>query len=160
MNKITEESGFTLIEALIAMIILSIGIMALYAMQTTATRGNAVAISITTATNRAQDQIEQLLVLPYDSPLISETGTANGCAGLNDRPGAGLKDTADQVSAADPDYTIYWNIANDCSLTEIPTAGVPVKEQQPPKHIRFFVVRTDMGVQKTIEFNYIKQNTM
>ncbi len=162
MNKLTDKSGFTLIETMVAIVVLSIGVMALYAMQTTAIKGNAVAISLTTAANLGQDRIELVMAQPYTDALLQDgAGATNGCAGLDDRPGGGTGNTSDNsfVSPSYPNYTVYWNVANDCSLPNIPDASAAVDEQK-PKHVRFFVVRSDLGIQKTISFNYIKQNTM
>jgi type IV pilus assembly protein PilV len=58
--------GFTLIEVLIVMSIFSIGILAVAAMQMTSTKGNASARRITEATALAENQIENLMQLPYD----------------------------------------------------------------------------------------------
>ena len=57
--------GFTLIEVLIVMAIFSIGILAVAALQITSTKGNASARRITEATALAENQIEDLMQLPY-----------------------------------------------------------------------------------------------
>ena len=54
-----KEKGFTLIELMIAMIVLGIGILALIQMQVAAMSGNSSANQMTIATTLAQDQIEQ-----------------------------------------------------------------------------------------------------
>ena len=155
-----------MIEALVAIVILSIGIIALYSLQTMSIKGNAIAISITTAANKGEDKIEEILALPYDTSAITGDPLgdtdSNGCAGLNDRPGAtgtGTDQIADHSDATDPHYTIYWNVAKNCTLSAIPNSAVDADEQK-PKHIRFFIVRSDLGIQKTIQFNYIKQNSI
>jgi type IV pilus assembly protein PilV len=58
--------GFTLIEVLIVMTIFSIGVLAVAAMQMTSTKGNASARRMTEATALAEEQIENLMQLPYD----------------------------------------------------------------------------------------------
>ena len=58
--------GFTLLEVLIVMAIFSIGILAVAAMQMTSTKGNASARRMTEATALAENQIENLMQLPYD----------------------------------------------------------------------------------------------
>jgi type II secretion system protein I len=63
--------GFTLIEVLIVMAIFSIGILAVAAMQITATKGNASARRITEATALAENQIENLMQLSYDHVDLS-----------------------------------------------------------------------------------------
>jgi type IV pilus assembly protein PilV len=61
-----EIKGFTLLEVLIVMAIFSIGILAVAAMQMTSTKGNASARRVTEATALAENQIENLMQLPYD----------------------------------------------------------------------------------------------
>jgi type II secretion system protein I len=61
-----NTKGFTLIEVLIGMAIFSIGILAVAAMQMTATNGNASARRITEATALAENQIEHLMQLSND----------------------------------------------------------------------------------------------
>ena len=61
-----EIRGFTLIEVLIALAIFSIGVLAVAAMQITTIKGNASARRITEATSLAENQIENLMQLPYD----------------------------------------------------------------------------------------------
>lgn len=61
-----NKKGFTLIEVLIGMVIFSIGILAVAALQASSTKGNASARRITEATALAESQIEDLMQLPYD----------------------------------------------------------------------------------------------
>lgn len=74
--KTQNQSGFTLIEALVAMVILTVGILSLYAMQTTAITGNVTASRLSVATAVATDCYERLWNTPYDHPLLSDTGGA------------------------------------------------------------------------------------
>ncbi len=67
MNKIIDNNrGFTLIEAIISLAVLSIGILALFAMQTLSIRGNANASRITTLATSGGDEIEQILTQDYE----------------------------------------------------------------------------------------------
>jgi type IV pilus assembly protein PilV len=86
-----DIKGFTLIEVLIVMAIFSIGILAVAVMQMTSTKGNASARRITEATALAENQIENLMQLPYDD---ADLNPAN-----NPHPGP-------QV----PPYTVSWNV--------------------------------------------------
>lgn len=61
MKNKSNQEGFTLIEVLTAMVVLTIGILSMYAMQITAIRGNSNANQITTASNLALSQIEEIL---------------------------------------------------------------------------------------------------
>ncbi len=61
MNKsvLISEKGFTLIEALIALFVLTIGVLGMMTLQTTAIRSNYRASSMTTASNVAAKRIEE-----------------------------------------------------------------------------------------------------
>lgn len=60
-----REGGFTLIEVLVAIAILSIGILAVATMQTTAISANNRGYRLTEATTLAQDRIEYLTTQPF-----------------------------------------------------------------------------------------------
>ena len=64
---VPHDRGFTLIEVLVAMSIFAIGILAIYAMQITATNGSAGARKRTEALSWAANQMEILRTTPYDS---------------------------------------------------------------------------------------------
>lgn len=117
-------------------------------MHIVAIKGNSVANSLTAAANWGVDTIEELQALPYDAPELDDGGgTNNGCAGLDDYP------NADHGPVTDGIYSIYWNVATDCTLTPVPL-------EQRPKHIRVIVNRSMLGIDKQVVFNYIKQNSM
>ena len=62
-----DSRGFTLVEVLIALAVFAIGILAIYAMQITATNGSAGARKRTEALSWAANQMEILRTTPYDS---------------------------------------------------------------------------------------------
>ena len=70
------DSGFTLIEVLVAMIILSIGLLAVASMQASAMRSNSFAERVTVITTVAQGAMEDLLARA-DSDPIFDTAAAN-----------------------------------------------------------------------------------
>lgn len=74
--------GFTLIEALIASVILAIGMLGIAGMQIASLKGNIFSSSLTQATFLAQDKLEYLKYLSYnDSDLSSgqhDEGTIPG----------------------------------------------------------------------------------
>jgi prepilin-type N-terminal cleavage/methylation domain-containing protein len=79
----TGQTGFTLLEVLIAVVIFTIGILSVNAMQITAIGANTAANRITESTTWASDRVESLLGLDYDDPALRD-GTADGDAGLDD----------------------------------------------------------------------------
>lgn len=146
MNKLTDESGFTLIETVIAIAIFTIAIISLYGLVTLSIKGNATAITVTTAANWAQSRVEVLLAKDYDDDDLDDpAGTNHGCAKL------GVYPDSDHMDNDDANYTIYWNVANDCTLEDTP-------DEQKPKHLRVIVTRKNWGDGKSVVLNYIKQN--
>ena len=71
-ETIIREEGFTLLEVIIAISILTVGLLAVASMQIMAISGNSTAYRLTEATNRTQVKLEQLLGLPYNAPDLSE----------------------------------------------------------------------------------------
>ena len=60
-----KERGFTLIEVLLSIAILSFGLLAVAKMQGSAIQGNFFASGKTEAVTWAQDRMERLMALPY-----------------------------------------------------------------------------------------------
>ena len=77
INVINTSSGFTLLETLIALMVLTIGVLGMMAMQTTAIRSNAKASSMTIASNIASSQIEKFRNTPYLALPPIGTNNAN-----------------------------------------------------------------------------------
>lgn len=170
IQKGLGEAGFTLIEAMIAMAIFAIGILALYAMQLAATKENITANRISTGSTWAVDRIEQLLALSYEDlvePVDADScnpgaNNVDGCVGVGDTGElTGFIARADHCDRlTDPLYNVYWNVATGCTLATIPDAASEAEEQK-PKHLKIVVTKlTGNGAEEKIyaEFSYIKQN--
>ncbi len=72
----TRERGFTLLEVIVAISILTFGLLAIASMQIYAIRGNSFAGGVTEGTTWAGDQLEKLMALPYtDDDLSAGTHT-------------------------------------------------------------------------------------
>jgi prepilin-type N-terminal cleavage/methylation domain-containing protein len=63
-KKHRKEKGFTLLEVMIAIAILSFGILAIASMQTSTINGNSVATRLTEGTSWAGNKMEELLTIP------------------------------------------------------------------------------------------------
>lgn len=63
--KLTEQ-GFSLIELMVSMVVLSVGLLGLAALQGTAINGNQHGSTISQATALAQDVVEQIRYTDYD----------------------------------------------------------------------------------------------
>lgn len=66
-GRLIGEGGFTLLEVIVAISILTFGLLAVASMQLTAIQGNYNASSITEGTTAAQDRLEQFLLQPYNT---------------------------------------------------------------------------------------------
>lgn len=67
-----REGGFTLIELMVAIAILSFGILAVATMQTSAMRANYRGYRLTEAITLAQDRVEYLKTQPYANLVIGD----------------------------------------------------------------------------------------
>ncbi|MBU1419956.1 MAG: prepilin-type N-terminal cleavage/methylation domain-containing protein [Proteobacteria bacterium] len=163
-QTLSDENGFTLIEALMAVVIFSIGLVAFFTMQTTVIKGNSTASGLTTASTWAADRVERLLATNYDDPLGDLfDGDGDGTAqdlnydGVDDNGGNfGLDDTGIAADGTDtsPDglYTIFWNVAD--WVTPVPSSN-----ESTVKAVRVIVQRNDLGSQKNVVLNYYIQKT-
>jgi type IV pilus assembly protein PilV len=73
-QSIGPDAGFTLVESMLALAIMSVGLLALAGLQITALRGNALSRSMTTAVSIAEQRLEQLKNTPY-SDIQAEAAT-------------------------------------------------------------------------------------
>ena len=67
---VQREKGFTLSEVLVALVVLSLGLLALESMHLAAIQVNTVAKRLTQATTLAQERAELLMALPYTDPTL------------------------------------------------------------------------------------------
>lgn len=104
-----NDKGFTLIEILIAITILSIGLLAVASMQISAIRGNSFANDLTEGTTLASEKLESIIRIAerdYNDTLLRDVDD-DGNSGL-DHSGA----DADFHNAG-PKYTVSYNISTD-----------------------------------------------
>ena len=91
--RLKQEKGFTLLEVIIAISILTIGLLAVASMQVAALKGDSFAHTRTEATTWAQDRLELLMSMPYNQVVTLGAG-------------------------AQPEgtYTVNWNVQNHPSV--------------------------------------------
>ncbi len=98
-----RQRGFTLIETMVAIAVLSLGLLGIASMQLTAVRDNTGANRMTESGTLAQDKLEELMALPYDDPWLEEAGNPPDL----DSDG----NTHQEVGPAG--YTIEWEVTDD-----------------------------------------------
>lgn len=77
LDMTNKENGFTLVEILIAIMVLAIAFLAMYQMQVMAIRGNETSNQVTVATILAQDKMEQIRNTTYDNVTSANFPTEN-----------------------------------------------------------------------------------
>jgi len=149
-----DERGFTLIEVIVALAILTIGILSVNAMQTASVRGNMTANNITIASTWAADKVEWIFGMDYED---LEDKNGNGLRLAQDTDGNGIDDDdegdnidgitnfgLEEVNAPDFDYsdvspdgryTVIWNIAEDVPMPDTKTIYVIVSNDVTGKSV-------------------------
>ena len=139
VNKDKSEKGFTLIEVLISLAILSIGILAVASLQVTASLQSRNSLEIMDASAIASSQMEGLMLLLYDDAKLN-IGTHY------------FTDTIPLYKYNIPidQYSIQWTVG----LTDIDSDGNPDIPES--KTINITVTRNNSS--RTAEFVFLKHN--
>jgi len=77
VNNSIRSKGFTLVEVLIALVILSICLLGMAGLMATTTRNNSYGGRLTEAATLAQDKLEQLRATPFGMIPVNATITDN-----------------------------------------------------------------------------------
>src|SRR5437867_6381209 len=108
-----DEKGLSLVEVLVAMVVLSLGLLALTKMQITAIQVNAASGRLTQGTAIAQDKVEQLMALPYDDAQLDDQNPVGEFTPHTEtRPAQG--------------YTITWAVDQDNLAVDVKTINLTV----------------------------------
>lgn len=75
------QAGFTMIELLVAVVILAIGLLGLVQLQVTAIKTNAQSTSATAAAAIAQNIVEEIAALPSDHAMFDAPSSGNTWSG-------------------------------------------------------------------------------
>ena len=70
-RSLLDQGGFTLIEAMVAIVIFAIGILGAYQLQMYAVNGNTTANRVSAATKGAEYVVEELLAQDFDSLVVT-----------------------------------------------------------------------------------------
>lgn len=129
MEKQSREAGFTLLEVIIAISILSVGLLAVASMQTAAIRGNNNAYRITEGATWAQDRLEYLMAQSYDDSLLSI--------------GTGKADPSPTIPT--PGYTITYDVvAGPVTETKLITVSASRQDRGVTRIRRLTAMITDL----------------
>lgn len=132
-SKIENNAGLSLVEVLIALSVLSIGILAVASLQFSSEFLSRNSADITSASNLASDQMERLMLLPFTHVDLTP-GTVSGTSGK---------------------YSIRWDVAdvdlNSDGVNEAKTINLTVRWNN-----MFFAGPT----QKQVQISFIKHETL
>jgi len=143
-----NNSGYTLVETLIAITILGIGLLAVAGLQATSIQHNANSQLRTYASIVAQNVTEDLLGRSYSDPLLTDID-ADGDNGLSEfgfDNNDATQDDADYqrtIFVKGLPYTVFWNVSEDSPV-------------QNSKRFRILVQWQERGRTRTINFTHTK----
>jgi len=156
-----NDKGFSLIEIMITMVILSIGLLAVAQMQINAVKGNSESMGMSEASILAHDHIETLAALDYNNVnfLNDVDGDGANGGGLGS-PGPdniwGTLDDTDIGAAADYSTVFYSNMVDILySISWNVSINFPIPNT---KTIRTIVSWTDYNKFHSFTSDYIKHN--
>jgi prepilin-type N-terminal cleavage/methylation domain-containing protein len=149
-DRARARAGFTLVEVMIAMVLLAFGLLAMLALQLHAMRGGQVGRHYTGAAQVARDRMELLQRLPWDHADVMPTGgwVADGNVTANVEHET-LGQAAEMVYARD--YRIVADAAQPLQLRHIDVRVTWYEESDPgppaPPRRRYAItsVRFDDG---------------
>ncbi|MFP7755269.1 prepilin-type N-terminal cleavage/methylation domain-containing protein [Thermodesulfobacteriota bacterium B35] len=141
MSTLNRQDGFTLIEVMIAMVVLIVAILSLYSLQVGSVQGNFKANRISIALTWNAAMVERILGMKFSDPSLQDidgdgTDQDSDRDGIDDNGGNfGLDDvttaTADGMSVtSDNRYTIYWNVAVDVPMPHLKTIRVHILDNK------------------------------
>ena len=113
-RKMHNQKGFTLIEVMIAMVILGFGLLAVGSLQTRNMAYNSTSKRQTEGYNWAMDKIERLLTQPYDG--TGDLAVQGSPTVVGDGHSPNAADTALLVP-----YTVEWDVVDN--VANIPNSS-------------------------------------
>ena len=117
INK-DKNNGFTLMEVLIAIVILTIGLLSLASLTGAIIRGNRLSNDLTTATTLAQDEMEDIRRLGYSGTPTSDTTVTENYNSISGYPAYKRVTVTDVYTSGttwppagikDITVTVYWD---------------------------------------------------
>jgi type IV pilus modification protein PilV len=110
------ETGFTLIEVLVAIVILMFGLLAVGSMQISAIRGNFMGSNMTIALSLASQKMEDMLNKDFNQADLVDSNTSNN-GNLSSTTSVDHQEYVSEDGAVSTGgfYRRIWNVANETS---------------------------------------------
>ena len=136
-RELDNQSGFTLIEALVAIAIFSIGLMAVGALQARSLMSTGDVARRTEAWALLDEQVSQLKAMPFYQDAATQTFTPD-----LDENGGGFAHQVDRQMNGT--YTVHWQVVDDTPIGQVDTtatvlAGLPAGNYTVCKQITIVV---------------------
>jgi len=126
-SRCTDESGFSIVEVLVATLVLSVGLLSVAQLLALSTKGNTAARSNTFTVMLAQQKMEQLRSLTWGFDTVglpvsdyntdtTDVGTLAGCTSSGTGAGTGLSPSPSGTLTQNTDGWVDYLDQNGCDL--------------------------------------------
>ncbi len=116
LNSARKQDGFTLLEVMIAMMMLGFGLLTMAAAQTSAMKMNSQSQFVSQATYLAQERLDEIMMRPTNDPIFQASGLVPALT-ENDLqiPGAAVADP--ELVRYDRRVTVFLNQPANFQIT-------------------------------------------
>ena len=126
-NRLRNRRGFTLVELLIALIALTVGMLAAGAIQVVSIRGNRMSGNASTALTFATERMEDLMNRSSNDPLLADVQPSNN-HNLSSLTDFDFEEHVNEKGQVVPGgfYRRIWNVADNSPAPPLKTITVIV----------------------------------
>ena len=131
-----RQDGTTLVELLVALFLISLGLLAVAPMFVFAVQGNAIGADLNQACARAAARMELLRSLDFKAPELELGGSLDSDKTDHGQP---------YFDQSDPDYLLRWRVAKHATLADTKELSVRTIARNPsvgrPKQVTLVTIR-------------------
>jgi type IV pilus assembly protein PilV len=119
-SQVSTEDGFTLIELMITLVILSMGLVALAGLQVSAIKGNTFSKRMTAAVSIANQKLEQIKDTAYAN-ILSESSTQITQSNMTFTRQVTVTNNSPMANTKTVNVTVTWSDGSDSHSVPITT---------------------------------------
>ena len=142
MSEGGHNNGFSLIEVMVAMTILTVGILGMMVLQMKGVKNNSLSGSATTATLLAQLHMESIIHADYESPGISDVNISNNNRLKSSRNVDYQNIDVNGKGVHWGRFTLCWNVADDTPVKNTKTIVVTVSWENGRRSRQFTFIKS------------------